>query len=84
MHSIVPDEYSYGSMALGGEVAVFLNIGLFCLVCCCTYLEAVMEGANMSTQVASQTNNLPRNHSDSIGTLTVCKLTICTIKTSGL
>ena len=47
---------------MGGDVTVLLDLGLLCLVRCCTHLEAVMdrwEGAKVSTQVASQTNNLP-------------------------
>ena len=41
---------------MGGEVTVLLDLGLLCLVCCCTHFR----GCDIvSMQVAPQTNNLP-------------------------
>ena len=43
---------------LGGEVTVLLDLVLLRLVCCCIYFRGC-DGAKVSTQVESQTNNLP-------------------------
>ena len=53
---------SEGMVHMGGDVTVLLDLGLLCLVCCCTHFRGCdghMESGKVSTQVASQTNNLP-------------------------